>query len=133
MSVFWPLIVPPPVRCTAFAFSRALAASAATCGPVLALSPLPSEPPQAVSRTAARPIAARWRVRMRPPGSLDIGTPRYRDPQGSELLPLRGPVDRAVGAGQPFATATPAAGDDLGGDGDRRLLRRAGAQVQPDG
>ncbi len=41
-------------------------------------------------------------------------------------------MDRAVGPREVAARATPAGLDDLGGDGDRGLLRRARAEVQPD-
>jgi chloramphenicol-sensitive protein RarD len=42
-------------------------------------------------------------------------------------------VDPAAELGQPFPAAAPAQGDDLGGDGDRGLLRCAGAEVEADG
>ncbi len=42
-------------------------------------------------------------------------------------------VDGALGGGEPLSGPAPAQRDDLGGDRDRGLLRRAGAEVEADG
>src|SRR3954447_1514376 len=42
-------------------------------------------------------------------------------------------VDATLDGSEPFSTATPAQRDDLRGDADRGLLRRAGAEVEADG
>ena len=55
-------------------------------------------------------------------------------PSVPERVVVRGMVvvDRALGRGEPLSGAAPPQRDDLGGDRDRGLLRRAGAEVEAD-
>src|SRR3569833_3053607 len=66
-----------------------------------------------------------------------VGAPRSWDYSGRTGVNELGgcflrAVDAARGVGQSLAGATPAELDELGGDRDRRLLRRAGTEVEAD-
>jgi CTP:molybdopterin cytidylyltransferase MocA len=61
------------------------------------------------------------------------GTGDPADVDRPDQLPGRSVVDGGGELGERPAGAAPAAGHDLGGDGHRRLLRGAGAEVEPDG
>src|SRR6476620_11134610 len=63
---------------------------------------------------------------------METSTTRRPDLTGLDRSVGGAVVDRPLELGEPPATATPPQLDDLGGDGDRGLLRGAGAEVQAD-
>ena len=129
------------VPCSAPAPVTAAATTSATARPLSACPACPWSRSVSVRSAWPHPVSPRARFsRLWPRGagagsSLHAASGSSRRRAAGQRVPrltgeVQVPVDAPVRAGQVFAGAAPPHGDDLGGDADRGLLGRAGAEVE---